>query len=121
MTDVTIRETDIPRHGPLSATAANQLREEHYDLAELGALARETAGALPPEAVFWLLAEYGARQREVAALISECQDRADENERLKQQLEALRLRLRETARQSGGSEPEDDERARVEAAARSVC
>jgi hypothetical protein len=120
MTDVMHRLPDIAIHHPLAATAASQLREEQYDLVELGALARETCGVLPPGAVFWLLAEYGARQREIAALISECQDRADESERLKQQLEALRLRLRETARQYGTGEP-DNERARIEAAARSVC
>jgi len=121
MTNVMHRPHDIPRHCPLAATAASQLHNELWDLAELGALARERGGVLPPEAVFWLLAEYGARQHEIAALISECQDRADENERLKQQLEVLRLRLHEMAGQSAAGEPPDDQRARIEAAARSVC
>ncbi|HUY34669.1 MAG TPA: hypothetical protein VMV69_18130 [Pirellulales bacterium] len=105
----------------LTATAANQLRGDPHDLAQLCELAHDSGGMLPPRAVVWLLEGYAARQREIAALVSECQDRADESDRLKRQVEALRLRLREMAWRAGAGEPADDERARVEAAARMVC
>jgi hypothetical protein len=102
---------------PLAATAASQLREAPYDIAELRLLARETAGALPPRAVLWLVDEYAAREREVSALVSECQDRSDENERLRELLKTLRLRIRSIAQRARAT---DDARDRLEAAARSV-
>jgi hypothetical protein len=103
---------------PLSATAANQLPSAPFDFAELRALAIETAGELPPRAVLWLIEEYDARQREIAALVSECQDRFDKCDRLREQLEAAQLRLRTNAQEAGAAERH---RARLEAAARMTC
>lgn len=70
-------------------------------------------GYLSKRLAEWLLSEYDQRASEVAALISECQDRADENERVTAQLKICRARIRMLEAER--------ERETIETAAREVC